>query len=818
MLVHNVSSGEVAEIGAMERLQECEDRLEAMHAYKASEVNALLASAKDAMAGLLAQKLEIERALPGLAEKEEHHNAQQHAQMHNAAKEAEDLEVAIKDLHTYTGELCALIAPQTNHLWRLQRQVEYLKVLIQVETISERAKQEAKGNIDSLLELAAINATLPKLFGLEASLQLKLRTLITDRMSHLTHEYQKYHTQLLTAILVELDWPRQLSEAERVAMAPTCERFATTFTRLVQLQLSLTSVAVGDSAASTPDLWAMECLLKPVVRRFQYHFDTNKKTNDITKPEWFFTFVLEILQGHYDFIQQLVAPALAVASSDVRPPLDAMTMFIRGLLLPVRHKVSDILPLLLESAKSKPLLCHAIDEIVAFEKTLREDYGYVAVPPAQFKRSSVPTVLDLCAQSTRAFGLWTAMDRDYAQTFVATFLQGDTAWDEVLDGGDDLRVTNAAYAVASCLDALKQRFQALSDPGHRYGYVQQVLKPFLQHCYTLFAAFAKAQKLPATDTSRFCAALNSCHFVRLLLQEYDEMAVFVELLQMAKAAKIQQPVLRLPRVLDPLLHKDKAHGVKGALLGPASLIVPTAALSAAFSVGSSVWQAFHASERKLSTSTEADATDDTPEEELVLEGSMFENEITRFSRLVQALQADLLNASVTPILGRWDKHYNSSPMWIAANSVERHVPEVSSELSEGLALVHTYLMQARRELGQSLLQTYWKQLATELDGYLLGSILSHKTISIAGRAQLTVDVQALVGLFRSCTPKPHAYLRGICDACAVLSMDSKKAAVLKAALSDAGDKVDGMEQLSTMLEASQIHALRPSQTLLLLRA
>ncbi|KDO28969.1 hypothetical protein SPRG_20074 [Saprolegnia parasitica CBS 223.65] len=765
----------MTEAPAEDRLQECEAELESMQVYEKGQVTALLATAKEAMAALLAEKLAIESALPALQAKEEHHIAQQHAHMHEAADSAAAIDAELSELQAYAGDLCALIAPQKSRLVHLQRHVEYLNVLLEVETISTRAKDTTDGDIDSLVALAAINAKLPTLFGLETSLHLKLRKLITDRMAYLAHAFQACHVQQLESLLRDLDWPRPLSDAEREAMADTCEAFRATFARLVQLQLSLASVAIGDSSATGLDLWAMECLLSPLVRRFRYHFDTQQKTNDVTKPEWFFTYILETLHGHYAFVQTCVAPALRDATAsmpDKKHSLDAMSLFVQGLLVPLRHKVSALLPLVVES---KPLLCHAIDEIVAFEKTLRDDYGYVAVQPHQhLKRARVPTVLDLVAQSPKVFGLWTLMDREYAQSFLTTYLQDATAWDLVLTASDDdLRVTNAAYAVASCLDALKHRFQGLSDPAHRYAYVVQVLKPFLQHSYTQLATHAKTQKIyaalhaPSDPTwHRYCAAVNSCHFVRLVLTEWDETALFVELLQMAKATKIQRPALRLPRVqglahLNPLLKREEAQVVTNALLGPASLIVPTAALSAAFSVGSSVWHSLKAAPDAMTPpETATDHADGNNEDDLVLEGSMFENEITLFRTLVGALEADLLNASVTAIVGAWETRYRASPMWTMATAPEYIVPDVSSELRDGLQLLTQHLAQAQTALSSTLFQAYWKHVATELDKYLLNSILHHKKISAPGRAQLVVDVQTVVGLFRPYTAKPMAYLRG----------------------------------------------------------
>lgn len=43
-------------------------------------------------------------------------------------------------------------------------------------------------------------------------------------------------------------------------------------------------------------------MIDPLVKRFQYHFFTEQKTNDVSKPEWFFTQILNWITANIDFI------------------------------------------------------------------------------------------------------------------------------------------------------------------------------------------------------------------------------------------------------------------------------------------------------------------------------------------------------------------------------------------------------------------------------------------------------------------------------------------------------------------------------------
>lgn len=47
-------------------------------------------------------------------------------------------------------------------------------------------------------------------------------------------------------------------------------------------------------------------LLGPMERRFQYHFFTEQKTNDPSKPEWFFTQILNWITANIDLITAIL--------------------------------------------------------------------------------------------------------------------------------------------------------------------------------------------------------------------------------------------------------------------------------------------------------------------------------------------------------------------------------------------------------------------------------------------------------------------------------------------------------------------------------
>lgn len=77
----------------------------------------------------------------------------------------------------------------------------------------------------------------------------------------------------------------------------------------------------ADEGASTDDmpLWAMNCLLTPLITRMRFHFesssnhDANSRTSRLDKPEWIFYFIKNLLDEHSDLLEQHIQPLLIEA-------------------------------------------------------------------------------------------------------------------------------------------------------------------------------------------------------------------------------------------------------------------------------------------------------------------------------------------------------------------------------------------------------------------------------------------------------------------------------------------------------------------------
>lgn len=82
------------------------------------------------------------------------------------------------------------------------------------------------------------------------------------------------------------------------------ERFSKAFINLLTFQTMATP-------NSSPELlYAIQALVPPIAARFKYHFEGERETNKIDKPEWYFTHVLNVVHEQRGFMNGAIQDLL----------------------------------------------------------------------------------------------------------------------------------------------------------------------------------------------------------------------------------------------------------------------------------------------------------------------------------------------------------------------------------------------------------------------------------------------------------------------------------------------------------------------------
>jgi len=149
-----------------------------------------------------------------------------------------------------------------------------------------------------------------------------------------------------------------------------------------------------DRTKHTP-LLPIPLLALPIARRFRFHFETKRETNQREKPEWYFAFILNTIRDHTLFLSNDLQPIL---NDQGLSAIDVKYEFMREMLSFGERKLLRELPHLLHEPR---LFTHTINEALTFEATLRQVHGYP---------SEAPGCLKVLTDNPQVFDEWVNME------------------------------------------------------------------------------------------------------------------------------------------------------------------------------------------------------------------------------------------------------------------------------------------------------------------------------------------------------------------------------------------------------------------------
>ena len=205
-------------------------------------------------------------------------------------------------------------------------------------------------------------------------------------LHHVSQITQALRSKILDAFAADLDsilkkvhWPTP----KAVIPAQLREEWETAIVKLLDLQmpeLEGNNYASGpvDKVKLPPVLFPFEVLVQPLEMRFRYHFEGDKPTNRLDRPEYFLSHVTTLLDDYSAFVSDYMQPVLFkhfrgtdLALNPVY--IDAMSAFITALLPVLRTKIGSLLP---KVANQPQLLSHLIHEVMSFDSTIRDTWAY----------------------------------------------------------------------------------------------------------------------------------------------------------------------------------------------------------------------------------------------------------------------------------------------------------------------------------------------------------------------------------------------------------------------------------------------------------
>jgi hypothetical protein len=354
------------------------------------------------------------------------------------------------------------------------------------------------------------------------------------------------------------------------------------------------TTAKPDAAASDAyqPLLTTQCLVEPMLLRFRYHFDGDRSTNRLDKPEWYLSHIAALIRSH----APLFLPAAhgvpgsggAVArlnrhyanravSHRAYRHIDTYAELLHALLTPLRRKLASTMPALLDHPS---LLAHTVFQALTFDADLETQF-----PPALsvLSGAGVRKISDDILGNPEWFQRWLDGEKHFALQRFEEIMDAPDAWaigssdsladdDEqvfysTLDGNststhESSRTTKSARSTMEVLESVSERYRPLPSLSQRLAFVAIVQLPILRSYAqrltrsldafeSLSSAFARAMPgeivastgpaalvSGASDSDmvkglrglgRLVKALLSAQYVCSEIERWSESAAFVEM-------------------------------------------------------------------------------------------------------------------------------------------------------------------------------------------------------------------------------------------------------------------------------------------------
>ncbi|KAF2200617.1 RINT-1 family protein-like protein [Delitschia confertaspora ATCC 74209] len=429
--------------------------------------------------GLLKQQLQD--AQNGLSEaKQASHNHWQSLQERSSKFHAEQADIdrrlqVITESDT-TDEATPRFEAILDTLQRLDVANGYLELLQEINVLSDEAQTRLKTSNEAALEpYKQLRSLHTKLIVLQADAEGAAPQLL----HHVDLITQTLRGQIFDAfssdlekVLKKIGWPTP----KATVPGHLQDEWQAAVGKLLELQLpELDGIDYSTGSASQIKLPAvllpLEVLVEPLEMRFRYHFEGDRPTNRIDRPEYFLSHITTLLTDYSGFVVDFVQPALlhhfrgkGVALNPVY--IDATSAFITALLPMLRNKIGSLLP---KVASQPQLLSHLMHEVMSFDTTIREEWRYDGGYGVEgWKGLSWEFLVQ-----ADWFGRWLQVEKDFALTRYQSIVEAPDFGDLDYESVDPkaTKPTKGAIRVNDLLETITDRYRPLTSFSQKLRFV-----------------------------------------------------------------------------------------------------------------------------------------------------------------------------------------------------------------------------------------------------------------------------------------------------------------------------------------------------------
>ncbi|GLB36487.1 putative RINT-1 / TIP-1 family protein [Lyophyllum shimeji] len=401
----------------------------------------------------------------------------------------------------------------------------------------------------------------------------------------------------LNAAAEKIGWPMAVDYSS--ASAEDRAAFEYTFRNLLKLQTwgeKIRNPRPPQQGLGKDGLYPLQALVQPISLRFKYHFEGNRQTNRLDKPEWYFTHILNVAHEHRTFMESVIQRLLESSEYQGISAWHEFTYLLLPLLSrKLKHTVPSLLP-------HPPLLAHTIYQALTFDAALAEEGFLIQETSAAKQRDSSDKwegVSEVILGNSQWFDSWVHGEQQFAEDQYHEIIGASDAWliaaddehDEDSHNGD-MKSTTSARRICSLVEQVTDRYSPLPRFEQRTRFLLSAQLPLLDHYHgrivssldafeTLSSAFVRA--VPGAlgvnlggkeegrvyvdnrgltsgveGVQRLCKALLSAKYVESAMRSWGEELFFVELwTEINHNSSLRSQAVASPLLPDPTADSEE---------------------------------------------------------------------------------------------------------------------------------------------------------------------------------------------------------------------------------------------------------------------
>ncbi|KAJ9077529.1 hypothetical protein DSO57_1015930 [Entomophthora muscae] len=347
---------------------------------------------------------------------------------------------------------------------------------------------------------------------------LQLQEHLETKVLRINLHMQKSLTKHFERTLDSMGWPQEVDLHQLAQNSPeVLKNFRTQYSELAKFQKLSNDVNPIMDKITTNSL-PLDIMVKTILIRFYYHFMGPRPTNSLEHPEWFLSYILDMLTSHMDLMGHLQAQ---------QPFMSAMAQI-------VKLKVNSV-----RGASSRPPhLPRFIKELVEFDHSVS-----ISAPLLHWEGCA-----GLLLRNDECFNIWLSEEQRVVEHRLDEIFQSPDVWEHVntIEGcAESDRPTVAADRVASLFEATLSRYVHLRPAHLQIRYFAQVHLSLVQgfhqemvRCTNRYEKRITGFRLPGAPrveyfpysaVTQMIGVIDSIHFFVALLEDYDTQPFFLVL-------------------------------------------------------------------------------------------------------------------------------------------------------------------------------------------------------------------------------------------------------------------------------------------------